>query len=134
MRKSNIETSLKPSTTKHVSKMLAVVAAMLSCAIPPTPVLAKYIELLHIYPPDLIEISGNIVIIEYRWNSFPKVADFIRPIRDDYQTRCRDLQRINRIIQMWTTGFVGTAAPKRGQGPRSLGACLPEMKNAKGRR
>jgi hypothetical protein len=124
--------SLECATNEQVGKMLAVVAGMIGCPIPPTPVLAKYIEMLTEYPADLVEYAGTFVLKRHKWNTFPKVAEFIEPLLEEYHGR-RAAYRLTRDLFYVFTGkpapaLTAAAAPRRGQGPRRLGQALPEIK------
>jgi hypothetical protein len=126
---------LEPATNEQVGKMLAVVAGMIGCPIPPTPVLAKYIEMLTEYPADLIEDAGTFVLKRHKWNTFPKVAEFIEPLLEEYHER----RTAYRLTQRLYFSFVGehppaltvARGPLRGQGPRRIGQALPEIKKEK---
>lgn len=93
--------ALVPSSAEQVAQMLAVVAATIGCDIPVTAVLAKYIELLRDYPPDLIEKAGNTVLKKHKWNNFPKIAEFIEPIEEIYNIRRESLRHTLTVIERY---------------------------------
>jgi hypothetical protein len=123
---------LEGASIDQVGHMLAVVAGMIGCPIPPPPVLAKYIEMLTEYPADLVEIGGTFVLKRHKWNTFPKVAEFIEPLLEEYHERQAAYRQTERLYE----SFVGekppalsaAAAPRSGRGPRRLGQALIEMK------
>lgn len=99
--------------------MLAVVAGMIGCPTPPTAVLAKYIDMLTEYPADLIEYSGDFVLRRHKWNTFPKVAEFIEPITEEYHERTKHLKRMK-------TPNVVIDGPKYDSGPKQIGRFIKE--------
>ena len=119
--------SLRNSTTEQVARMLAVVGATIGCPMPPAAVLAKYITMLTRYPPDLIDYAGNCVLEVHKWNTFPKIAEFIDHMKDHHASR-----RESHISTMQAMARYqieppspDRRAPERGRGPRQIGASLP---------
>ena len=138
-RKAHLDATLKSeakdlegANSEQVGKMLAVVAGMIGCPIPPTPVLAKYIQMLTKYPPDLIEMAGTSVLKRHKWNTFPKVAEFIEPLLEEYHERQAAYRQTIRLYTAFTgEALPAAAAPRSGRGPRRLGQALPEVKEEK---
>tara|TARA_R110002126_G_scaffold284837_2_gene434790 strand:+ start:1295 stop:1732 length:438 start_codon:yes stop_codon:yes gene_type:complete len=125
---------LEPSTTEGIGKMLAVVTAVIGCPMPDQAVLAKYIEMLSKYPPDLIKLSGDTVMKTHKWNNFPKVAEFIEVMAHKYSLRQHALKHTMRAMQthgVATESGPNVSRPQAGRGPRHLGATLPDI-NKKG--
>ena len=126
---------LEPATHDEIGKMLAVVAGMIGCPIPPTPVLAKYIEMLTKYPADLMDQAGNFVLKRHKWNTYPKVAEFIEPIIEEFHERRAALYQTQRLYYSLTGEhppvLPAAAGPERGQGPRRIGQALTEIKKEK---
>jgi len=93
--------NVKRSTNEEVAKMLSVVSAMIGCEIPPTAVLAKYIEMLSEFPADLIEIAGNEVLRKHKWNNFPKLAEFIEPVEELLKARQLVLRSTKQAMKIY---------------------------------
>jgi hypothetical protein len=81
--------------------MLSVVAGMIGCSLPPSPVAAKYIEMLSVYPPDLVDEAGNDVLERHKWNTFPRVAEFIEPMKEMYDLRKQALRDIEKTMKFY---------------------------------
>ena len=92
---------LEPCSKGHVAKMLSVVAGMIGCSLPPSPVAAKYIEMLSVYPPDLVDEAGNDVLERHKWNTFPRVAEFIEPMKEMYNLRKQALRDIEKTMKFY---------------------------------
>ena len=73
---------LIPAEKERIGKMLAVVAKMIGAPIPDSETLALYIRFLSEYPQDLIDQMGEYVIRHHKYNTFPRVADFEEPVRE----------------------------------------------------
>jgi len=73
---------LIPAEKERIGKMLAVVAKMIGAPIPDAETLALYIRFLGEYPQDLIDQMGEYVIRHHKYNTFPRVADFEEPVRE----------------------------------------------------
>jgi len=112
--------------------MLATVAAMIGCPIPPTAVLTKYIEMLEIYPEKLLNQAGNLVLGQHIWNNFPRVAEFISIIKDQYRSMKNARLDTLNVLGFYTGKKESdmhriAPPPVGGKGPRSLGAVLPQI-------
>jgi hypothetical protein len=121
--------NLRTSSSDHVAEMLSVIAATIGCELPPVVVLAKYIDMLMEFPPDLIDIAGHAVLRRHKWNNFPRVAEFIEHIEELYQERQENLRHTQLTMKAYGVSAPAVArGPLRGQGPRSLGESLPNLK------
>ena len=136
-RKANLDAALEReakdlegANSEQVGKMLAVVAGMIGCPIPPTPVLAKYIQMLTEYPADLIEEAGTFVLKRHKWNTFPKVAEFIEPLLEEYHERQAKHRQTRRLYKTFTgqepPALTAAASPQSGRGPCRLAQALPK--------
>ena len=111
--------------------MLAVVAGMIGCPIPDTAILTKYIEMLTEYPFDLVDEAGTHVLKRHKWNTFPKVAEFIEPIIEEYHERRAAYRQTQRLYFSYMgkqpPALTVARGPRRGQGPRRIGQSLPKL-------
>jgi len=122
---------LRTSTSDEVAKMLAVVAATIGCEIPPMAVLAKYIDLLGRYSPDLLDYAGDQVLRNHKWNNFPKVAEFIGYIKDEHNDFWHHHAALVGSMNAWGINppTVPTMAmSQRRGGMKQIGVNLPEIK------
>lgn len=87
---------IKPADKDRIGKMLAVVASMIGAPIPSPTVLSNYIQFLSEYPQDLIDIMGKHVIDTHRYNTFPRVADFVEPVKELLWARQRNLKDLRQ--------------------------------------
>jgi len=127
--------TIKQTSNEEVAQMLAVVAATIGSELPHVSVLAKYIQLLAKYPGDLVEYAGISVLEKHKWNNFPRVAEFIEPIKEEYTDRLkiyRQSQNFYKLITEETPPALTVAdTPRSGRGPRRLGKSLPDIKRIK---
>jgi len=123
---------LRPSTNDDVAKMLAVIAATIGCPIPPTPVIAKYIEILRTYSPEMLEYAGNEILKKHKWNNFPKIAEFVEQIKEEHGDIRTTLVHIMESMILYEIKPPGPAplippkgAPRRGM--KSIGESIPKI-------
>jgi len=126
---------LRASSETSVAEMLAVVAGMIQCPLPPTVVISKYIQMLSEFPQDLLEISMNHVMKTHKWNNFPKLAEFVEVMQPTLNERQQDLRSTKDTIRWYKEGpirRVGARPPAGGKGPRPLTGLLPKITQQKG--
>ena len=87
---------LTPANKDRIGKMLAVVATMIGAPIPSSNVLSNYIQFLSEYPQDLIDIAGKHVVETHRYNTYPRVADFIEPVKELLWARQRNMKDLRQ--------------------------------------
>jgi len=85
---------LEPAGNDYVQKMLTTIAVTLNVDLPQREGLAMYFKMLSEYPRSLLQQSGMTVLETHKYNTFPKPADFINPIRDEY----RDIKKTRDYI------------------------------------
>ena len=116
---------LEPTADAEVAQKLATVAAMLQSKLPPKEVRQGYIRLLSSYPPDLLNHACEAVIKKWKYPSFPKVADFIEEIKEEYDDRVRN--------KLWWQERINASAwseppPRSARGARPIGSVTAKIK------
>jgi hypothetical protein len=105
--KSQAEARLAPGTPEQIGEMLLMVAEVLSVEAPSEKAIRVYLRLLNAIPGDLLPLATKRVLESYRYNSFPKPADFIHAIEPERGARMRMVSQIKtlegklRIARLW---------------------------------
>lgn len=75
-----------------IGRAIAVMSDALGVDAPGEDALLLYYELLGEIPADLLSVAVAKILREYRWNKFPKIADFIEAVRKETEERKRVLR------------------------------------------
>ena len=116
---------LEPTPDAEVAQKLATVAAMLQSKLPPKEVRQGYIRMLSPYPSDLLNYACEAVIKKWKYPSFPKVADFIEVMKEEYDDRVRN--------KIWWKERINASAwseppPRSARGVRPIGSVAKQIK------